>query len=148
MQGEGRYQRALVYYNHLISQFGENVIENNKIAIITSSKGAAIRDVISTLQRRSPHTEILIAPTIVQGEQSPNSILQSLKLIETQYSKNNIDAAIICRGGGSIEDLWSFNNEEVCRYIAQMKTPIISGVGHETDFTPVSYTHLTLPTSR
>ena len=108
---------------------------NNKIAIITSSKGAAIRDVISTLQRRSPHTEILIAPTIVQGEQSPNSILQSLKLIETQYSKNNIDAAIICRGGGSIEDLWSFNNEEVCRYIAQMKTPIISGVGHETDFT-------------
>ena len=108
---------------------------NNKIAIITSSKGAAIRDVISTLQRRSPHTEILIAPTIVQGEQSPNSILQSLKLIETQYSKNNIAAAIICRGGGSIEDLWSFNNEEVCRYIAQMKTPIISGVGHETDFT-------------
>ena len=108
---------------------------NSKIAIITSSKGAAIRDVISTLQRRSPHTEILIAPTIVQGEQSPNSILQSLKLIETQYSKNNIDAAIICRGGGSIEDLWSFNNEEVCRYIAQMKTPIISGVGHETDFT-------------
>ena len=108
---------------------------NSKIAIITSSKGAAIRDVISTLQRRSPHTEILIAPTIVQGEQSPNSILQSLKLIETQFSKNNIDAAIICRGGGSIEDLWSFNNEEVCRYIAQMKTPIISGVGHETDFT-------------
>ena len=108
---------------------------NNKIAIITSSKGAAIRDVISTLKRRSPHTEILIAPTIVQGEQSPNSILQSLKLIETQYSKNNIDAAIICRGGGSIEDLWAFNNEEVCRYIAQMKTPIISGVGHETDFT-------------
>ena len=108
---------------------------NSKIAIITSSKGAAIRDVISTLRRRSPHTEILIAPTIVQGEQSPNSILQSLKLIETQYSKNNIDAAIICRGGGSIEDLWAFNNEEVCRYIAQMKTPIISGVGHETDFT-------------
>ena len=108
---------------------------NNKIAIITSSKGAAIRDVISTLKRRSPHTEILIAPTIVQGEQSPNSILQSLKLIETQYSKNNIDAAIICRGGGTIEDLWAFNNEEVCRYIAQMKTPIISGVGHETDFT-------------
>ena len=108
---------------------------NNKIAIVTSSKGVAIRDVISTLQRRSPHTEILIAPTIVQGEQSPNSILQSLKLIETQYSKNNIDAAIICRGGGSIEDLWAFNNEEVCRYIAQMKTPIISGVGHETDFT-------------
>jgi len=108
---------------------------NNKIAIITSSKGAAIRDVISTLQRRSPHTEILIAPTIVQGEQSPDSILQSLKLIETQYSENNIDAAIICRGGGSIEDLWAFNNEEVCRYIAQMKTPVISGVGHETDFT-------------
>ncbi len=108
---------------------------NNKIAIITSSKGAAIRDVISTLKRRSPHTEILIAPTIVQGEQSPKSILQSLKLIETQYSNNNIDAAIICRGGGSIEDLLAFNNEEVCRYIAQMKTPIISGVGHETDFT-------------
>ena len=108
---------------------------NNKVAIVTSSKGAAIKDVISTLKRRSPHTEILIAPTIVQGEQSPNSILHSLELIETQYSKNNIDAAIICRGGGSIEDLWAFNNEEVCRYIAQMKTPIISGVGHETDFT-------------
>jgi exodeoxyribonuclease VII large subunit len=108
---------------------------NNKIAIITSSKGAAIRDVISTLKRRSPHTEILIAPTIVQGEQSPNSILKSLELIETQYSKNNIDAAIICRGGGSIEDLWAFNDEGVCRYIAQMKTPVISGVGHETDFT-------------
>ncbi len=108
---------------------------NNKIAIITSSKGAAIRDVISTLKRRSPHTEILIAPTIVQGEQSPSSILHSLELVETQYLKNNIDAAIICRGGGSIEDLWAFNNEELCRYMAQMKTPIISGVGHETDFT-------------
>ena len=68
---------------------------NNKIAIITSSKGAAIRDVISTLKRRSPHTEILISPTIVQGEQSPKSILQSLKEIETKYSNNNIAEVII-----------------------------------------------------
>ena len=107
----------------------------NRVAVVTSAHGAAIKDVISTLQRRSPHVEVLVAPTKVQGDGSAESIQESLKKISKYHKKNTVDAVILCRGGGSIEDLWSFNDEVLCRYLAEYDIPVISGVGHETDFT-------------
>ena len=107
----------------------------NRVGVITSPYGAAVKDVISTIQRRSPHVNVIIAPCKVQGDGSAQSVLSSLKNIERDNNKNKYDAVIICRGGGSIEDLWCFNNEQLCRYIADYPIPVISGVGHETDFT-------------
>ena len=107
----------------------------SRVAVVTSAHRAAIRDVISTLQRRSPHIEILVVPAKVQGDGSARSIQQSLERIDDFHKKNIIDAVILCRGGGSIEDLWSFNDEGLCRYLAEYDIPVISGVGHETDFT-------------
>ena len=107
----------------------------SRVAVVTSAHGAAIRDVISTLQRRSPHIEIFVVPAKVQGDGSARSIQQSLERIDDFHKKNIIDAVILCRGGGSIEDLWSFNDEGLCRYLAEYDIPVISGVGHETDFT-------------
>ena len=110
-----------------------NIINN--VAVLTSKHGAAVKDVISTLQRRAPHIKITIVSCKVQGEGSAQSIMESLERIEKNHVSEAYDALIICRGGGSIEDLWSFNDEELCRKIANSPIPIISGVGHETDFT-------------
>tara|TARA_Y100001935_G_C17305038_1_gene511761 strand:+ start:1311 stop:2534 length:1224 start_codon:yes stop_codon:yes gene_type:complete len=107
----------------------------NRVAVVTSAHGAAIKDVISTLQRRSPHVEVLVAPTKVQGDGSAESVQESLKKISRYHKKNAVDVVILCRGGGSIEDLWSFNDEILCRFLAEYDIPVISGVGHETDFT-------------
>ncbi|MAI03912.1 MAG: exodeoxyribonuclease VII large subunit [Amoebophilaceae bacterium TMED152] len=107
----------------------------NRVAVVTSAHGAAIKDVISTLQRRSPHVEVLVAPTKVQGDGSAESIQESLNKISNYHKRNTVDVVILCRGGGSIEDLWSFNDEMLCRYLADYDIPVISGVGHETDFT-------------
>ena len=107
----------------------------NNVAVLTSKHGAAVRDVISTLQRRAPHINITIVPCKVQGDGSAESIIKSLETVELDHKKQAYDAVILCRGGGSIEDLWSFNNEQLCRQIANSPIPIISGVGHETDFT-------------
>ena len=107
----------------------------NRIGVITSQHGAAIKDVISTIKRRSPHMDVVISPCRVQGDGSAQLVLKSLKEIESHHESNKYDAVIICRGGGSIEDLWCFNDEQLCRYIADYPIPVISGVGHETDFT-------------
>ena len=107
----------------------------NRIGVITSQNGAAIKDVISTIKRRSPHMDVVISPCRVQGDGSAQLVLKSLKEIESHHESNKYDAVIICRGGGSIEDLWCFNDEQLCRYIADYPIPVISGVGHETDFT-------------
>ena len=107
----------------------------NNVAVLTSKHGAAVRDVISTLERRAPHINITIVPCKVQGDGSVESIMKSLELIELHHKSQAYDAVIICRGGGPIEDLWSFNDEGLCRQIADCPIPIISGVGHETDFT-------------
>jgi len=107
----------------------------NNVAVLTSKHGAAVRDVISTLQRRAPHINITIVPCKVQGDGSAESIIKSLQTIELNHKNQEYDAVILCRGGGSIEDLWSFNDERLCRQIANSPIPIISGVGHETDFT-------------
>ncbi len=103
----------------------------NKIGVITATSGAAIRDIVSTIESRYKLAEVVIFRTIVQGENGKDSIINSLNLA----SKSDLDVVIIGRGGGSIEDLWNFNEEEVIRRIDQFDTPIISGVGHETDFT-------------
>jgi exodeoxyribonuclease VII large subunit len=103
-----------------------------KIAVLTSPTGAAVRDIITISQRRSSGVKLLIIPTIVQGESAPASIVEGLK---TANEIDDIDIIILGRGGGSIEELWAFNEETVARAIADSRIPVISAVGHETDFT-------------
>lgn len=102
-----------------------------KIGIITAPTGAAIRDILSTIKRRFPITETILFPALVQGEYAANDIVKQIKIAD-EYG---MDLLIVGRGGGSIEDLWSFNEEIVARTIYDAKTPIISAVGHEIDFT-------------
>lgn len=104
----------------------------NKIAVVTSATGAALQDVINVISRRYPLAELIVCPVLVQGTEAPNDIIAMLKNI---YSKNIADLIILGRGGGSIEDLWAFNNEELARTVFYSPIPIISAVGHETDFT-------------
>ena len=103
-----------------------------KIGIVTSSSGAALRDALSTLRYRMPSIPIVIYPTQVQGEGAAPKIVAAIQAAER---RNECDVLIICRGGGSIEDLWAFNEEIVARTIDSCHIPIICGVGHETDFT-------------
>lgn len=103
-----------------------------KIGVITASTGAAVRDIISTINKRFPMTEIYLFPTLVQGESAAPNIV---KMIELANTYEDIDTIILGRGGGSIEDLWAFNEEIVARAIYNSRIPIISGVGHEIDFT-------------
>jgi exodeoxyribonuclease VII large subunit len=103
-----------------------------KIGLITAAEGAAVKDMISVAQRRFPLVELLIAPTKVQGAGASENIVEN---IHKMNLLKNIDVIIIARGGGSIEDLWAFNEEMVARAIFKSKIPIISGVGHEVDFT-------------
>ncbi|UCC51032.1 MAG: exodeoxyribonuclease VII large subunit [Anaerolineaceae bacterium] len=104
----------------------------NKIGIVTSADAAALRDILKVLQRRCPLVEVLIAPTLVQGDQAPEQIVQALRWLD---GRDDIDTILVARGGGSIEDLWAFNDEQVARAIFAAEKPVISGVGHETDFT-------------
>jgi exodeoxyribonuclease VII large subunit len=103
-----------------------------KIGIITSPDAAALRDVLTTLKRRMPSIPVIIYPTPVQGKGAANLIANA---IHQASNRAECDVLIICRGGGSIEDLWQFNEEIVARAIAECSIPTISGVGHETDFT-------------
>ncbi|WP_240413980.1 exodeoxyribonuclease VII large subunit [Paenibacillus periandrae] len=102
------------------------------IGVITSPTGAAVRDIMITLQRRYPNVPILLYPVLVQGTQAAPSIV---KAIETMNARNEVDVMIVGRGGGSLEELWAFNEEAVARSIYASQIPIISAVGHETDFT-------------
>ena len=103
-----------------------------RIAVITSDTGAAVQDILNILSRRWPISEILLCPVAVQGE---NAVGDMLTALENVYNLNNCDTIIIGRGGGSIEDLWAFNNEQLARKIYESPIPVISAVGHETDFT-------------
>ena len=103
-----------------------------KIGVITAPTGAAVRDIISTINRRFPMTEIYLFPTLVQGADAAPNIVEMINLANTF---DDIDTIILGRGGGSIEDLWAFNEEIVARAIYNSRIPIISGVGHEIDFT-------------
>ncbi|ACT47613.1 exodeoxyribonuclease VII large subunit [Methylotenera mobilis] len=103
-----------------------------QIGVVTSADAAALRDVLTTLKRRMPNIPIIIYPTPVQGKGVAQLIANA---INTAHERAECDVLIICRGGGSIEDLWQFNEEVVARAIAHCNIPTISGVGHETDFT-------------
>ena len=103
-----------------------------KIGVITAPTGAAVKDIISTINKRFPMTEIYVFPTLVQGENASKNIVSMIELANTF---DDIDTIILGRGGGSIEDLWPFNEEIVARAIYKSRIPIISGVGHEIDFT-------------
>jgi len=103
-----------------------------RIAIVTSPSGAVIRDIMTTVKRRYPIVQLVLYPTVVQGKDSAGSIIRNLQTIE---QKGDYYLVIVARGGGSIEDLWSFNEETVVRQIAAMTIPVISSVGHETDTT-------------
>ncbi|QWD62332.1 exodeoxyribonuclease VII large subunit [Polynucleobacter sp. MWH-UH25E] len=102
------------------------------IGILTSPQAAALKDVLSTLARRAPHIPIVIYPTLVQGPDAPAGIIAALKAAEKE---NAVDVILLVRGGGSIEDLWAFNDEQLAYAIASSSIPVVSGVGHETDFT-------------
>ncbi|HEV2703314.1 MAG TPA: exodeoxyribonuclease VII large subunit [Steroidobacteraceae bacterium] len=103
-----------------------------RIGVITSASGAAVRDVLHILKRRYPPAQVLIYPTPVQGAAAVPSLIKALELAST---RGDCDVLIVARGGGSIEDLWSFNDEGVARAIRACRIPVVSGVGHEIDFT-------------
>ena len=103
----------------------------NRIGVVTAANGAAIRDIITTIKRRWPLCEVILFPSLVQGEKAAENIVYQIKRSENY----NLDTLIVGRGGGSIEDLWSFNEEIVARAIYDCTTPVISAVGHEIDFT-------------
>ena len=102
------------------------------IGIITSPQAAALKDALSTLARRAPHIPIVIYPTLVQGADAPPGIIAALNAAQKE---NAVDVILLVRGGGSIEDLWAFNDEQLAYAIAASPIPVVSGVGHETDFT-------------
>jgi exodeoxyribonuclease VII large subunit len=102
------------------------------VGVVTSLAAAALRDVLTALARRAPHVSVIVYPAPVQGLDAAGKLTQSL---QNAVARNEVDTLLIVRGGGSLEDLWSFNDEKLARAIASSPIPIISGVGHETDFT-------------
>ncbi|MBZ1516674.1 exodeoxyribonuclease VII large subunit, partial [Leuconostoc mesenteroides] len=106
-----------------------------KIAVVTSPTGAVIEDIARTVQRRFPSAQVILFPAVVQGEKAAPTIIRQLQRIDNM----DFDTLIVGRGGGSIEDLWAFNDEKLARTVASMKTPVISSVGHETDNTLVDF---------
>ncbi len=107
-------------------------VNPKRIAVVTSETGAAVQDIISVITRRNSGVEIILCPVIVQGEAAPKSMISALEAV---YSTDDIDLIIIGRGGGSYEDLYCFNDESLVRKIYESPIPVISAVGHETDFT-------------
>ncbi|MDD2201746.1 MAG: exodeoxyribonuclease VII large subunit [Firmicutes bacterium] len=103
-----------------------------RLGVVTSPTGAAVRDIITVTRRRWPGIDILIIPALVQGPDAPRSIVQAIQLAN---GVSNIDVLIVGRGGGSAEELWAFNDEDVARAIRGSRVPVVSAVGHETDFT-------------
>ena len=106
-----------------------------KVGIVTASSGAAVRDIINIAARRNPYVQLILCPAKVQGEGAAESIVQGIRMLEEQ----DVDVMIVGRGGGSIEDLWAFNEEIVARAIFESRVPVISAVGHETDTTIADY---------
>ena len=137
--GEGALFQEFLRLKFMLEAEGLFDIERKKpipefpkrIGIVTSATGAALRDMLNTLRRRSPLVEVLLAPSPVQGTDAPPALVKAIQSLNRQ----NPDVILLARGGGSIEDLWAFNDERVVRAIAASDVPVISGVGHETDFT-------------
>ena len=108
------------------------VSQPRRIGIVTSLGGAVLHDVATALARRAPQVELIVYPSLVQGADAPAALVAA---IETAARRREVDTLLLCRGGGSIEDLWAFNDERVVRAIAACSMPVVSGVGHETDTT-------------
>ena len=103
-----------------------------RVGVVTSPTAAALRDILNVLARRYPLVQVVLSPTLVQGDQAPPQIVTAIQALNDLA---NIDLIIVARGGGSLEELWAFNDERVARAIAASRVPVISGVGHEVDFT-------------
>ena len=108
---------------------------SRRVGIVTAPTGAAIRDIMNISYRRNPYVQLVLYPALVQGEGAADSIVRGIQALDHR----GVDVIIVGRGGGSIEDLWAFNEEKVARAIFQCETPVISAVGHETDFTIADY---------
>ena len=106
-----------------------------KIGVVTAPTGAAVRDIINVSKRRNPYVQILLCPAVVQGEEAAESIVRAINCLQ----QTDVDVIIVGRGGGSIEDLWAFNEEAVARAVFNCSKPVISAVGHETDTTIIDY---------
>ena len=102
-----------------------------RLGVVTAPTGAAVQDIRNISLRRNPYLQIVLYPALVQGEGAPESIMKGIRILDGL----DLDVIIVGRGGGSIEDLWAFNDERVARAIFECQTPVISAVGHETDFT-------------
>ena len=143
--GEGELQAAFEKLKKRLSDeglFDEELKKEipefpNKIGIVTAIDSAAFRDMVSVATRRFPLVELLVASSRVQGEGAAEEIARNIELLD---SRNDIDVIIIGRGGGSLEDLWAFNEEVLARAVFNCNTPVISGVGHEIDFTIADFT--------
>ena len=139
LAGEGWLYREFLRLKNLLEEEGLFALERKRpvsekpahIGILTSPTGAALQDMLNTLRRRYPLTKVTLSPAQMQGDEAPASILRALaRLIVAKP-----DVILVARGGGSIEDLWAFNDEHVVRAIANSPIPVITGIGHETDFT-------------
>ena len=106
------------------------------VGVVTSLAAAALRDVLTTLKRRMPSIPVVLYPAAVQGEKAGEKLAQAVR---TASQRGEVDVLIVCRGGGSMEDLWEFNSESLARAVAQCAVPVVSGVGHETDFTIIDF---------
>jgi len=106
-----------------------------RIGVVTSTGAAALHDVLTTLRRRAPHLEIIVYPSLVQGQSAGAMLTEMVTLANRRAGEDGIEALLLVRGGGSLEDLWAFNDESLARAIYASEIPVISGVGHETDFT-------------
>lgn len=137
--GDGSLKLAFELLQKKLAEEGLFAVELKKslphypkrIGIVTSPTGAVIRDIISVFRRRAPQVELFLVPTAVQGKEATAQIIKALQIADRQH----FDAIILARGGGSLEDLWCFNEEMVARAIAACQTVVVSGVGHETDVT-------------
>lgn len=138
-KGEGRLYQEFMRLKAMLESEGLFAADRKRpipdrpqtIGIITSATGAALRDMLNTLRRRQPLARVILAPSPVQGVEAPPALVNALNLLNRQ----NPDVILLARGGGSIEDLWAFNDERVVRAVAASQSPVICGVGHETDFT-------------
>jgi len=143
LDGEGalyqqfaRLKRELEEMGMFSPQYKKKIpFYSRRIGIVTAPTGAAIRDIINIARRRNPYVQLILYPALVQGEQAAASIVKGIQVLE----RYGVDVMIVGRGGGSIEDLWAFNEEIVAKAIFACKTPVISAVGHETDTTIADY---------
>jgi exodeoxyribonuclease VII large subunit len=142
LSGEGEFWKRFLQLKEKLEKEGlfESIRKKpipkypQKIGIITSENAAALQDIFNTIKSRAANIDIYLFPVLVQGETAADMIKNAIKLANEKYT-GILDLIILARGGGSIEDLWPFNEEVVARAIAESKIPIISGIGHETDFT-------------